>query len=142
MQWMWLVRSCFVLLLFVVDSAACYWYQGYILQAVVCYYFVLLRYKGRSVEQVLCLLAIGVESFIVHGRFGVYLFPVLPLTFAYALLARFITMTRLVPFVLTGVTLAVNWWVVDPLLFGVWPGALYTTMKIAGNLLLLFVLDW
>jgi hypothetical protein len=142
MQWFWLVRCCFIVALCAVDCAAFYWWQGYVLQAVCAYYFVQLIHKGRGVEEVLCLLAIGLESFLVHGRFGVYLLPVLPLTLAYRLLARFITMTRLVPYALLGITLVVNYWLIDPCLFGVWPGALYTTMKIIGNVLVLFILNW
>lgn len=137
MQWYFLLRICYVLLLFFVDCAAFYWCNAFVLQAVTAYYFASLVRKERTVEQVMCIVLIGIESFLVHGRFGVYLLPILPLTLLYTLMARFITMTRLVPYTLFGLTLVVNTLIIDPFLFGQYPPLRYTIIQIIGNLILL-----
>jgi hypothetical protein len=137
MQWYFLLRICFVLFLFFVDCAALYWFNAFVLHALAAYYFALLIRKERTAEQIICVILLGVESFLVHGRFGAYLLPILPLTLLYKLLARFITMTRLVPYTLLGVTLLVNSFIIDPFLFGQYPPLGYTIIQIIGNLSLL-----
>ena len=141
MIWLYILHTLLLIFLFCIDSATMYWFDQPVLQSVTAYFFASLMHKGRTPFQIGAIALIGIESCIIHGRFGVYLLPILPCYLIYQSLTRSITIARGVPYLLFTISLLVNWFMIDPFITGGQPAMACTGMKIFANLLLLSILN-
>jgi hypothetical protein len=130
-----LVTSCFF-----ADMMAMYWFDDAILQAVTASFFANIVRPKKELLLALALVALGIESFVAHGRFGVYWFALIPCYLAVYFLMHRLTLSRSVPYLLFTLTLLVNWLIIDPYLIGCRPSFSYTMLKVFGNMAVLFVL--
>ena len=125
------------LICFACDSLAFYWWDDTVLQAVTAYFFANLFKPKRESVLVTAGLCIALESFMATGRVGVYLFPIIPCYFLAPWLKQGTTLTKALPYLLFALTLLINWFIVDPLIFGYWPGFSCTIGKVFANVLVL-----
>src|SRR5579872_2412550 len=109
------------LICFLIDTLALYWWDDAVLQCVTAYFFANLLRPHREPILIFTGLLIGLESFIIHGRFGVYLFPIIPCYLLSHYLTRRSTLSWPVPYLLFTCTLLVNWFFVDPYIIGFQP---------------------
>lgn len=93
-------------------------------------------FHARVSVLIMALTAIALESLVLHNVFGSQLLIVLPLTVLGIRLKRIIPSTRILAHILGASAIALNYWVLEPLIMHTPLSIRYTSMKIAGNMVL------
>lgn len=128
-----------VFLLLCIDVSCTAFFEEQILATLAIFYCFLLFRSSSFLLMGFTALALGVESFLYHGRFGPLFLILIPITLLSSYLSSNFNLAKIGPILAITCYLSLYWLFMEPLLLGISGAGLYTTAKIGVNILVMTV---